>query len=215
MSENFPYLTIKDGTTHEVVIKKSRFICSLARIKSEDEAQAFITEISKANRKANHNCFAYLLGDQDQIQRESDNGEPSSTAGVPILEALKMEHLHDVCAVVTRYFGGIKLGAGGLIRAYSNTTTGAIHQAGIIKRIQQITLDITTPYPLYDQVNYYLNQEALTQVAPNYGADVTIHVYVDEADAEHYISELTNRFNNQLTIHKGELSFHEIEVEQA
>ena len=212
MSENFPYLTIKTGTTHEVVIKKSRFICSLTRIKSEAEAQAFIAETSKANRKANHNCFAYLLGDQDQIQRESDNGEPSGTAGVPILEALKMEHLHDVCAVVTRYFGGIKLGAGGLIRAYSNTTTGAIHQAGIIKRIQQVTLDITTPYSLYDQVNYYLNQETLAQATPDYGTDVIIHVYVDEADAEHSITELTNRFNNQLTIHKGELCFHEVEV---
>ena len=120
------YLTIHQNTEFELVIKKSRFICSLARVHSEQEAQDFITRISKENRKANHNCYAYLLGDNDQIQRESDNGEPSGTAGVPILEALQLAHVHDVCAVVTRYFGGIKLGAGGLIRAYSNVTTEAI-----------------------------------------------------------------------------------------
>lgn len=115
------YLTIHQNTEFELVIKKSRFICSLARVHSEQEAQDFITRISKENRKANHNCYAYLLGDNDQIQRESDNGEPSGTAGVPILEALQLAHVRDVCAVVTRYFGGIKLGAGGLIRAYSTS----------------------------------------------------------------------------------------------
>ena len=101
------YLTIHQNTEFELVIKKSRFICSLARVHSEQEAQDFITRISKENRKANHNCYAYLLGDNDQIQRESDNGEPSGTAGVPILEALQLAHVHDVCAVVTRYFVGI------------------------------------------------------------------------------------------------------------
>lgn len=101
MSQARPYITIAADTTYEVTIKKSRFICSLARVTNEAAAQAFISQITKEHRKATHNCFAYLLGDHDQIQRESDNGEPSGTAGVPILEALKLEHLHDVCAVVT------------------------------------------------------------------------------------------------------------------
>lgn len=210
MSQARPYITIAADTTYEVTIKKSRFICSLARVTNEAAAQAFISQITKEHRKATHNCFAYLLGDHDQIQRESDNGEPSGTAGVPILEALKLEHLHDVCAVVTRYFGGIKLGAGGLIRAYSNTTTGAIHQAGLIKRIKQTTLDITVPYPLYDQVNYYLNQAALTQTAPDYATAVTVHVFVDEDQVAAQIAALTTRFNNQLTIQKGTPRFHEV-----
>ncbi|MDE6949241.1 MAG: YigZ family protein, partial [Limosilactobacillus sp.] len=84
-----PYLTIAKNTTYEQTIKKSRFICSIARVSSEEEAQQFITSIQAANKKATHNCFAYMIGDNDQIQRESDNGEPSGTAGIPILESLK------------------------------------------------------------------------------------------------------------------------------
>ena len=125
MSE--PFLTIAKNTSNEMVIKKSRFICSIARVTSDEAAQQFINQISTENRKATHNCYAYMVGDRDQIQRESDNGEPSGTAGVPILESLQLAKLHNVVAVVTRYFGGIKLGAGGLIRAYSNSTTNAIH----------------------------------------------------------------------------------------
>ena len=105
-----PYLTIAKNTTYEQTIKKSRFICSIARVSSEEEAQQFITSIQAANKKATHNCFAYMIGDNDQIQRESDNGEPSGTAGIPILESLKLAKIHNVVAVVTRYFGGIKLG---------------------------------------------------------------------------------------------------------
>ena len=97
-----------------------------------------------------------------------------------------------------------------MIRAYSNTTTGAIHQAGLIKRIKQTTLDITVPYPLYDQVNYYLNQAALTQTAPDYATAVTVHVFVDEDQVEAQIAALTTRFNNQLTIQKGTPRFHEV-----
>ena len=115
MSE--PFLTIAKNTSNEMVIKKSRFICSIARVTSDEAAQQFINQISTENRKATHNCYAYMVGDRDQIQRESDNGEPSGTAGVPILESLQLAKLHNVVAVVTRYFGGIKLGAGGLIRA--------------------------------------------------------------------------------------------------
>ena len=121
MSE--PFLTIAKNTSNEMVIKKSRFICSIARVTSDEAAQQFINQISTENRKATHNCYAYMVGDRDQIQRESDNGEPSGTAGVPILESLQLAKLHNVVAVVTRYFGGIKLGGGGLVRAYTMATS--------------------------------------------------------------------------------------------
>lgn len=206
------YLTIQSGTEYEAIIKKSRFICTLARVEDEQAAQDFITTISKQNRKATHNCYAYLLGDQDQIQRESDNGEPSGTAGVPILEALQLAHVHNVCAVVTRYFGGIKLGAGGLIRAYSNTTTDAIHQAGIVKRVTQQVVAITTPYKLNDQVHYYLQQAGLALAGEEYGTDVTIKVFIDLKDLDNQITALTERFNQQLKIKKEDRRFHEIPV---
>ena len=205
-----PYLTIAKNTTYEQTIKKSRFICSIARVSSEEEAQQFITSIQAANKKATHNCFAYMIGDNDQIQRESDNGEPSGTAGIPILESLKLAKIHDVVAVVTRYFGGIKLGAGGLIRAYSNTTTEAIHQAGLVQRIKQAILKITVTYALHDPLLYYLKENNLEVAGEEYGVNVETSIYVNETDLEDVKEKLINRFNDQLQITEGDQRFNEI-----
>ena len=202
-----PYLTIAKNTTYEQTIKKSRFICSIARVSSEEEAQQFITSIQAANKKATHNCFAYMIGDNDQIQRESDNGEPSGTAGIPILESLKLAKIHNVVAVVTRYFGGIKLGAGGLIRAYSNTTTEAIHQAGLVQRIKQAILKITVTYALHDPLLYYLKENNLEVAGEEYGVNVETSIYVNETDLEDVKEKLINRFNDQLQITEGDQRF--------
>ncbi|MBB1099137.1 YigZ family protein [Limosilactobacillus sp. WF-MT5-A] len=205
-----PYLTIAKNTTYEQIIKKSRFICSIARVSSEEEAQQFVASIQAANKKATHNCFAYMIGDNDQIQRESDNGEPSGTAGIPILESLKLAKIHNVVAVVTRYFGGIKLGAGGLIRAYSNTTTEAIHQAGLVQRIKQAILKITVTYALHDPLLYYLKENNLEVANETYGVNVETSIYVNEMDLEDVKEKLINRFNDQLQIAEGDQRFNEI-----
>ena len=205
-----PYLTIAKNTTYEQTIKKSRFICSIARVSSEEEAQQFITSIQAANKKATHNCFAYMIGDNDRIQRESDNGEPSGTAGIPILESLKLAKIHNVVAVVTRYFGGIKLGAGGLIRAYSNTTTEAIHQAGLVQRIKQAILKITVTYALHDPLLYYLKENNLEVASEEYGVNVETSIYVNETDLKDVKEKLINRFNDQLQITEGDQRFNEI-----
>ena len=205
-----PYLTIAKNTTYEQKIKKSQFICSIARVSSEEEAQQFIASIQAANKKATHNCFAYMIGDNDQIQRESDNGEPSGTAGIPILESLKLAKIHNVVAVVTRYFGGIKLGAGGLIRAYGNTTTEAIHQAGLVQRIKQAILKITVTYALHDPLLYYLKENNLEVAGEEYGVNVEISIYVNETDLEDVKEKLINRFNDQLQITEGDQRFNEI-----
>lgn len=205
-----PYLTIAKNTSYEQVIKKSRFICTTARISSEEDAQAIIASVQAANKKANHNCYAYMLGDNDQIQRESDNGEPSGTAGVPMLESLKLAKIHDVVAVVTRYFGGIKLGAGGLIRAYSNTTTGAIHQAGLIQRVKQATLKITVSYSQHDPLLYYLKENQLEVAGEEYGVNVVTSIYVNEDELTMVKKSLTDRFNDQLQITEGPHRFNEI-----
>ena len=205
-----PYLTIAKNTTYEQTIKKSRFICSIARVSSEEEAQQFITSIQAANKKATHNCFAYMIGDNDRIQRESDNGEPSGTAGIPILESLKLAKIHNIVAVVTRYFGGIKLGAGGLIRAYSNTTTEAIHQAGLVQRIKQAILKITVTYALHDPLLYYLKENNLEVAGEEYGVNVETSIYVNETDLEDVKEKLINRFNDQLQITEGDQRFNEI-----
>lgn len=208
-------LTIQKNCQYELVIKKSRFICSLSRIKDEDDAQQFISKVQADNRKATHNCFAYQVGKDDHIQRESDNGEPSGTAGVPILQALQMEKLHDVCAVVTRYFGGIKLGAGGLIRAYSNVTTDAIHRAGIVNRVLQQLLTITVDYAEHDALTYYLKQHDLAIDHEEYGVKVAVTIFVDQNESQAVQDALTNRFNGRLTINAAGQHIHEVPVTNA
>ena len=213
MSE--PFITIAKNTSFEMVIKKSRFICSIGRVDTEEAAQEFIAQVQTANRKANHNCFAYMVGDDDQIQRESDNGEPSGTAGVPILESLQLAKLHNVVAVVTRYFGGIKLGAGGLIRAYSNVTTNAIHQAGLVQRVIQTAVDITVSYAQHDKLLYFLKEQQIEDANEAYGVDVTVTIFVDQAAMDDLITLLTNRFNDQLQIKKGQPRNHEVPYQPA
>lgn len=213
MSE--PFITIAKNTSFEMVIKKSRFICSIGRADTEEAAQDFIAQVQTANRKANHNCFAYMIGDKDQVQRESDNGEPSGTAGVPILESLQLAKLHNVVAVVTRYFGGIKLGAGGLIRAYSNVTTNAIHQAGLVQRDLQTAVDITVSYAQHDKLLYFLKEQQVEVADEAYGVDVTVTIFVDQAACDDLIDQLTNRFNDQLQIKKGQPRNHEVPYQPA
>lgn len=207
---NKPFITIAKNAQFEMTIKKSRFICSLGRISDENDAKSFITAIQQENRKANHNCFAYLIGDKDQIQRESDNNEPSGTAGVPILEALQLAKVHNVVAVVTRYFGGIKLGAGGLIRAYSNVTTQAIHTAGLVQRVLQTSIEITSPYAQHDSLLYFLKKAQLEIANEDYGVNVTTTVFVDNDQLATVEKQLTDQFNDQLTIKKGQPRFNEV-----
>src|SRR5690625_4457046 len=126
MIEN--YYTVKKEGSVQMTIQKSRFIGYVKRVETEEDAQDFIQEIKKKHHDATHNCSAYIIGEHDQIQKANDDGEPSGTAGIPMLEVLKKQKLKDTAVVVTRYFGGIKLGAGGLIRAYGNTTSETIRE---------------------------------------------------------------------------------------
>ena len=119
---------------HEIVIQKSRFIAHITRVETEEAAQTFIQDIKKEHWNASHNCSAYLIGENNQIQKANDDGEPGGTAGVPMLEVLKKRDLKDTVVVVTRYFGGIKLGAGGLIRAYGKSTSEGINAVGVVER---------------------------------------------------------------------------------
>ena len=127
-------LTVKAVGTSEIVISKSRFIATCKRVETEQEAMEFILSIKKEHHSATHNCSAYIISEHDQIQKANDDGEPSGTAGVPILEVLKKQHLQDTVVVITRYFGGIKLGAGGLVRAYGKATTAGIDASGVVER---------------------------------------------------------------------------------
>jgi uncharacterized YigZ family protein len=141
----FPRVIARGGQ-HEIEILKSRFICTVERASSEDEARTFLERLRKQYWDANHNCYAYIIGERGQQQMASDDGEPSGTAGVPMLEVLKRRELIDTIAVVTRYFGGTKLGAGGLIRAYGRSVTEAIDEVGIVERRPRAIVEIAVDH---------------------------------------------------------------------
>ncbi|VDG17956.1 hypothetical protein MUDAN_BIHEEGNE_00482 [Lactiplantibacillus mudanjiangensis] len=209
-----PYYTITTDTTFEQTIKKSRFIAQLFRISDEADAQQKIAAVRAAESKANHHCFAYVLGDDDHIQRMSDDGEPSGTAGIPILEALKLNEVHDVLAVVTRYFGGIKLGAGGLIRAYNNTPVQAIQQIGKVQRLLETKLAITIDYRHVDALNYYLTQHQLATLQTDYGVAVTMVIAVAVPAVPDTKIEINNLLSGQATFADQGQQFVEVPIEK-
>ncbi|WP_179394348.1 YigZ family protein [Lacticaseibacillus absianus] len=207
-----PYRTIQQAGDHELVIKKSRFICHLARIASPEDAQAVIDQVKKHHYKASHNVPAYLLGDHDEIQRASDDGEPSGTAGVPMLQTLQQMGLHDVIAVTTRYFGGIKLGAGGLIRAYANSVQAAVHAVGIVQRERQRELQLTLAYPLLGPVQHWLTQADLPVADTVYAEAVTLTLYVPEATVATTTAALVDLTHGQAVPVRGALRDVEVPI---
>lgn len=194
------YFTIYQNGEHQIEIKKSKFICHLFRIENEEQAKEYIAKIKKEHYKANHNCSAYMLGENFEIQRSSDDGEPSGTAGVPMLEVLKKNQLQNTLAIVTRYFGGIKLGAGGLIRAYSTSVSEALKEIGIVQGKLQQLLDITIDYHQLGKLQNYLENEQVAIQEIDYLEQITVKVAIDINQCESFQNALIDLFNNQLSI---------------
>lgn len=205
-------ITIKKDFIAEEEIKKSRFICHLKRVYTEEEARAFISEIKKEHHKANHNCSAFTLGERQEIQRSSDDGEPSGTAGVPMLEILKKREITNVCAVVTRYFGGIKLGAGGLIRAYAGSVGHALDQVGLIKFVTQEQLILTLDYGNYDGLQRFLSTQGLVISESEFLSDVTVKLFVDLDKTEQLLADLIEQFSGKISVAKGEKQLVEVDI---
>lgn len=193
------YYTIKQPGSHEIIIQKSRFIGYVARVTSEEEAIEFIQSIKKKHYNATHNCSAYMIGEHNQIQKANDDGEPSGTAGVPILEVLKRQDLKDTAVVITRYFGGIKLGAGGLIRAYSSTTSEVIKHTGIVVRELVRVEEVKIAYTLLGKLENNLHQHHYHIEEIQYMENVTIDVLVP-IDDEQFIPCIIEWTNDQATI---------------
>lgn len=206
------YLTISKSGQHEIVIKKSRFICSFTRTKTVEEAQAFIAKISKKYHDANHNTYAYTIGLNDDQVKASDNGEPSGTAGIPELKALQLMKLKNVTAVVTRYFGGTKLGAGGLIRAYSNSITEAAQNIGVVKCVMQQRIEFSIPYNRLDEVNHYLEESKILIANQAYTTDVTIQIFLDLEQIPQVEEDLTNLLSGKVEFKKLDQRFNEIPI---
>lgn len=206
------YLTVKLEGSDEQIIQKSRFIGYVKRTETEEEAQQFIQSIKKKHSDATHNCSAYMIGEHDQIQKANDDGEPSGTAGVPILEVLKKRGLKDTTVVVTRYFGGIKLGAGGLIRAYASTTTLAINTTGVVERRLMQEYKVTVEYPQLGKIENEIQKTDYLLDHVEYTDKVTLHIFVNSDETDEFLGWMKNLSNAMANIEKGTVTYKEIDV---
>lgn len=194
------FRTIKEDGQVQEEIKKSRFICHIKRVTTEDEARNFIQAVKKEHYKATHNCSAFILGERSEMKRSSDDGEPSGTAGVPMLGVLENHQLTNVCAVVTRYFGGIKLGAGGLIRAYAGSVALAIKEIGSVHIKEQLGLSLTLSYSQYQELPNFLKAKQLQEQDTAFTDQVQTTIFVDKDDKDSVIESLIELFNGKIDI---------------
>ncbi|MBQ6180629.1 MAG: YigZ family protein [Ruminococcus sp.] len=199
------YYTISKPAKGSFIEKRSEFIGHIAPVKTNDEAVAFINSIKAEHRKAKHNVYAYILR-QDNISRYSDDSEPQGTAGMPVLDVLRKRGLTDVCVVVTRYFGGILLGGGGLVRAYSHAASIACDAADIMHMCLCHKLRITTDYGMYGKIAYILPNFDTITVNSDFGSDVILDILVLSEKLQALTKELTEATNGSVIIEdSGEL----------
>ncbi|AVK82772.1 YigZ family protein [Lysinibacillus sp. B2A1] len=210
MREN--YLTVKGYGESEIVISKSRFLTYIERAETEEDAISFIDCIKKLHHNATHNCSAYLIGEHDHIQKANDDGEPSGTAGVPMLEVLKKQGLKDTVVVVTRYFGGIKLGGGGLIRAYGKATTEGLLAAQVVERKLHHIMKIAIDYTWLGKVENEIRGSSYTLEEIRYLEGVDIIVSVLKEEVEQFRNWVTEMTNGQANISFEEARFIEFVV---
>ncbi|OYO18921.1 IMPACT family protein [Enemella evansiae] len=188
------YLTLAAGTAPaaEIEVKRSRFLAVVRRVDDEAAARAVIEEQRRTHRDARHHCTAFILGPAPAIMRSNDDGEPSGTAGAPMLEILRGKELSDVVAVVTRWFGGTLLGTGGLTRAYGDAVRAALEGARLVRRVEWVRLDLDLPHADAGRVEAELRDAGVAVLGADYGASVRLRLTADDPDAlTARIAELT------------------------
>ena len=189
------YITIRDYGEDRFIEKKSEFIGYAKRVENEEEAKAFVNEIKSMHKQARHNCWAYVIGENMGIQRYSDDGEPQGTAGIPILEVIKKNDLTDCAVVVTRYFGGILLGAAGLTRAYTKGAVIAINAAGTVEKVLGLRIAIDVDYDLYGKIQYICGENNWHIEDAEFTDKVKVYILSEKEkveDIKSKIIELTN-----------------------
>ena len=186
-----PYKTLKQRADDQFIVNKSRFIGYAAPCQSEEEALAFLKQIREKHKDATHNCYAYIIGRNMGIMRYNDDGEPGGTAGMPIIETMKKVGVTDCCVVVTRYFGGILLGAGGLVRAYRKGCVVALNAAQVVNMIPSTRFLMEVPYPVWDKVRYAMKDMPLQMEDTAFSTAVEATVLVRTEDLESVQMKLT------------------------
>lgn len=186
-----PYKTLRQAASDEFIVNKSRFLGYAAPVSTEEEALAFLQSVRLKHKDANHHCYAYVIGQNAGVMRYSDDGEPGGTAGMPIMEVIKAQGLVNCCVVVTRYFGGVLLGAGGLVRAYTQGCVIALKAAQVIVMEPSQRYLCEVAYPLWDRVQHCFKALPVQLISSEFTTAVTFSLLVREKDAEAVLAELT------------------------
>ncbi|WP_297517389.1 YigZ family protein [uncultured Clostridium sp.] len=196
------YITVKKRAEDSFEEKKSEFIGYVKRVSTEEEAKAFVAEIRGMHKQARHNCFAYVVGQNMGIQRYSDDGEPQGTAGIPILEVIKKQGITDCAVVVTRYFGGILLGTGGLTRAYIKGASIGIDAAGLVEKVNGTRVGIEIEYDLYGKIQYLCGQNNWHIEDTEFTDGVKIYILLENSEFEKLEKEVTQATSAKAKITK-------------
>ncbi|MCI5741592.1 MAG: YigZ family protein [Lachnospiraceae bacterium] len=199
MAEN-AYRIVYEGGEGEIIEKKSRFIATVRPIETEEEAIEFIAKMKKKYWDARHNCYAYVAGKNQELQRCSDDGEPNGTAGRPMLDVLLREEIHDAVVVVTRYFGGTLLGTGGLVRAYQKATQEGLANSVVIEKQQGELLKVQASYQEVGKLQYVLGQNGIPIIDSVYAQDVELHGVVPKEQTAKIEKELLEATNGKARI---------------
>ena len=187
-----PYTSVKRASQIEFIVNRSRFIGRCFPLKSEEEALSLLADVKKQHWDATHNCYAYALSPAFETARFSDDGEPGGTAGMPMLEVLKAKNVTNALVIATRYFGGVLLGAGGLVRAYARTASDAVSAAGVVHMRPARRVSVTLDYARYGAVEGYMRQNA-GEVKPEFLENVAISALVRAENADAFLKEITER----------------------
>ena len=206
------YLSISGETVSEKVIEKSRFITTSRHVEGEEQAKAFIAEISSKYSDATHNCYAYICDNLGNFLRFSDDGEPQGTAGMPMLEVLKNKKLYECAVVVTRYFGGIKLGAGGLVRAYSGCVADNMEEAQKVLYQTCLECKCTVDYSSVDTAIRFFSESGASVKDTQYLNEVTFTVMIKKDEEDRFFEALLNRLNGKVKIEKLKEYFYPFKI---
>lgn len=201
------YRTLFSAATDEYIVNKSRFLCHAAPAETEEAALAFLKEKRERYKDASHNCYAYVIGQNAGIMRYSDDGEPSGTAGLPIIEVVKARGVVNCCVVITRYFGGVLLGAGGLTRAYAHSCALALQKARVVEMLATERYMLDVSYPLWDRTSYALKNLPVISEETSFGASVCTAFRVRAKDAQAVLLRLAEETNGQAETIKTEELF--------
>lgn len=207
------YLMIATDGIHEIIVERSRFICHAYRVYTVEEANNYINEVREIHQRANHNCVAYLIGENNEFGRAADDGEPSGTAGSPMIDVLQRQNVKNCLVIVTRYFGGVKLGAGGLIRAYGTAVSETLNSIGLVKRLKMQAVWLTVDYSIFDVLQSKIKKQGFMTGQILYSERVKIEVLVDIPKVDEFKQWVVEFSGDTIFVEDGDVSFKEVPLE--